>query len=588
MRSCIKLALVASLVPGCKPYHAPEANADLKSDEAPAGALEPARDLATGRPVEDEAQAFRDLEVVDCPEEICTPDTELVQATPEGANQLVFAALGDKKPFGDRDVAFALAGNQSPSSFEDVSKSNADLAQAFANGGVDGLRAISAILSIGNTMSQLEGQTPKEKVASAKSILAALRELDRAQGPEFKRALLKSRNDLARFKPLQDLLGGLQENVTDEQAKRLFDSASNALDFFRNNLVSSTDDGKLKILEAMLDAIPQEFLAEGQGAAPSSLQNLGDAKTAALVQAARRFAGKDGFVNRGDAVRILPVVPKLVAEVADQMIADGMAQGMAQLAAEHPFIYRRWMRRPNGLIGRAVNRGVGQAMSMAENAKWNAVRQAGAATQKMYDDLMGELGVRRYFLDLEADSDHWDPDAELSTAEVRSLVQTLTGMTVETIGAKMVKGGGAGAGNAQANAAKIKTMVGKLRFPDGVPVSEVVSLLESYRSSGEVKLPKGMDFRLGTDGKVEVVRHHDRCECYYEPQVKACILTFKPAGDKTLRYYPSSVPSEGTCDYKTQCHENFVKGGRTTNLMKACGQTFQDRATGNVYVYGGR
>ncbi len=588
MRSRIKLALVASLVLGCKPYHAPEAGADLKADEGSDAVLEPARDLASGRPVENEALAFRDLEVVDCPKEICTPDTELVEATPEGANQLVVAALGNKNFAGGEDVQFALAGNDGASSFEDVSKNNASLAEAFANGGVDGLRAVSALLSIGNTVSQLEGQTSREKVASAKAILAALRELDRSQGPEFKRALLQSRADLAKFKPLKGVVSQLGDDLTDEDTKRFLNAASGALGFFRDNLVATTDEGKLKILEAMLDAIPQEFLGDGQGAAPNSLTSLGDAKTAALIQAARRFAGKDGYVNRGDAVRILPVVPKLVAEVADQMIADGFAQGMAKLASEHPFVYRRWMKRPNGVIGRAVNKGIGKAMSMADAAKWDAVRQAGAATQKMYDDLMGDLGVKRYYLGLEADADHWDPDAELTTPEIRSLVQVLTGMTVEGIGAKMVQSRGAGAGDAQANAAKIKGMVGKLRFPDGVPVDDVVTMLEAYRAGGEVKIPHGMDFRLGNDGKVEVVRHHQRCECYFEPQVKACILTFMPAGDKTLRFYSSSVPSNGTCEYKTQCHENFVKAGRAVNLMKACGQTFQDRATGNVYIYGGR
>jgi hypothetical protein len=263
-----------------------------------------------------------------------------------------------------------------------------------------------------------------------------------------------------------------------------------------------------------------------------------------------------------------------------------MAQGMAQLASQHPFIYRRWMRRPNGLIGRAVNRGIGSAMAQANAAKWNAVRQAGAVTQKMFDEVMGELGVQRYYLDLEADANHWDPDSELRTPEIRSLVLTLTGMSVGEIATKMMAGGGAG--NAQANAAKLKQMVGKLAFPDGLPVAEVVALLNAYRSGGEVRIPHGMDFRLGANGKLEVVRHHERCECYYEPQVKACIMTFKPAGDATLRYFPSDVPSNGACDLATQCHANFVKSGRTVNLMKACGQTFKERATGNVYVYGGR
>lgn len=590
MRQVYKLALVVlPLAVSCKPFHAAEVSTNLKADAGNPESLEPARDLATGRPVADEAAPFRELEVVDCPAEICTPDTDLVEATPEGANQLVASTLGDGRLPSGQETAFALAGENGAASFEDVSTSNTGLAQAFAGGGIDGLRALSALVTIGNTVSQLEGQTPREKVASAKAVLGALKELDRSTGPELKRSLLEGRVSLARYKPLKALIAQLGDDASDDDVKRFLRAADGALGFFRENLVSSTDEGKLHILELMLDAIPAEFLDEGQGKGPNALASLGDAKTAALVAAARRFAGKDGFVNRGDAVRILPVVPRLVAEVADQKISEGFAQGMAQLASEHPFVYRRWMKRPNGLIGRAVNKGIGNAMAQADAAKWNAVRQAGAATQKMFDDMMGELGVKRYYLDLEADLNHWDPDTELGTGEIRSLVRTLTGMSVEAIADKMIAGGGAsGAANAQANAAKLKQMVGKLSFPDGVPVNEVVVLLDAYRSGGEVKIPNGMDFRLGDAGKVEVVRHHDRCECYFEPQAKACIMTFKSAGDATLRYYPADGASNGTCDFKTQCHDNFVKGGRTVNLMKACGQTFRERATGSVFVYSGQ
>lgn len=287
-------------------------------------------------------------------------------------------------------------------------------------------------------------------------------------------------------------------------------------------------------------------------------------------------------MNRGDAVRILPVVPRLVEEVADEKIEEGFAQGMAQLASQHPFVYRRWMRRPNGLIGRAVNNGISQAMSQANQAKWQAVREAGAATQKIYEDLMGELGVRRYFLDLETDGNFYDPDTELGTGEIRALVLSLTGMTVGDIANKMIASGGAG--QPQMNSDKIKGMVSKVRFPDGLPVSEVARLLNAYRADGNMDLPSGVDFRLGQDGKVEVTRHHEVCECYFEPQLKQCILTFTMATDKTVRYFPADGASNGSCDVQTQCPANFVKTGRAVNLIKACSGSFRERATGRTFL----
>lgn len=531
MNVALTFGVVALLVlQSCKPYHAAEPQTSLKSDEGEREDKEPARDLGTRRPVADEAESYRELELADCPPELCTPDTESVALTPEGTDDLVASAAGRREIPGAETEKFALAGESF--SLDDVTSTNASLSQLLATGGIDGLRTIASIIAIGNALSKLDGRSSEEKLASAAKILT------------------EQSGDLYRF--------------------------------FRDNLVSSTTEGKLKIIQAMIDALPKELLEQNGQGAPKGLSNLSDAQTRALIQAARRFAGRDGYLNRGDAVRILPVVPRLVGEVADGMIQQGMQQGIAQLAAQHPFVYRRWMRRPNGIIGRIVNRKMGEALAQAEAQKYSAMRQAGAATQRLYEQLMGELGISRHFLDLDAESEHWDPDTELSTYEVRELVRSLTGLSVEQIGQRAMAGGGA---PSTPNPNDLKQMIGKFRFPDGVPVSYVIELLDAYSTRNEVRVPSGLDFRMGAGGTVEVVRHRERCECYFEPQVDSCIVTFQSVGDQALRYYPGSKPANGTCGYENECHVNFVKGGRSVNLMKACGRTLRMRDSGDTYVY---
>jgi hypothetical protein len=310
-----------------------------------------------------------------------------------------------------------------------------------------------------------------------------------------------------------------------------------------------------------------------------------------LMETARSIAGQDGYINRGDLPRILPVIPELVGQVADQKISEGLADGIAKLRRERPTVYRRWVRAPNGLIGRAVNREVNGQLAQANAQKWAAINKASSDLQGIFNGAMARIGASRYFLGSDSPKNYYDPANPLELEQINRLVFALTGKSVQQV-----------AGEAVGNAAFLPAVVGELQapvnaifdeveLPDGIFIEEAISILkQKIANPSAFVLPPGIRFILDARGKIKIAAVRDACTCEFTPKFNQCVFFFKPQSGPeksrdVLYYQPLGAPSAGNlCDDNAHCANNFARRDFQFYLPHACGHIFRTKPGDTLFT----
>ena len=354
--------------------------------------------------------------------------------------------------------------------------------------------------------------------------------------------------------------------------------------FFARNIEGSTLERRVQVLQHLL-ALKAD--AEQRLPALSSGGALTDAQTEVLFEAAELLAGADGYVNRGDAPRLLPVVPKIVAQIADRLIAQGMAEGVGELRARHPFVYRRWMRRPNGLIGRRVNAEIAARLSAAQRQKLEAMQKAAAASQQAWERGMTHLAVHRHGLESDGATATWDSGRELTPADVDRIVRAVTGASLAT---QLTASNAASIKNAAIERrvgalAEVKALMSRVELPDGIPVRDALTILRARRAGEELPLPWNLSFRMtqaGNATKLMIRAYRAPCECRHDAASARCVIDYADARSET-RTSSGRAPAGGAgrCDLQRDCYAEFTevyapdRSPRATYLPYACAYRFR-------------
>ena len=313
--------------------------------------------------------------------------------------------------------------------------------------------------------------------------------------------------------------------------------------------------------------------------------SMDDNRLAQILEEFKFLAGDDQFLNRGDGGRILPAIPSLVASVADQKIQEGYEQGIQQLAAEHPFAYRRWRKRPNGLIGGAVSKRINQALSTAYAQKWQAVSDAARKSQVAFEGAMVGLGVYSYYLKSDRRANLWDPAQSLDIARLKRLIVLATGKTVEQLVADPNSASGPLSGGTL-DESTLKRLLGMATFPDGLPVGESLHVLASIRAQ-DPKVPLGIFIRLNDKGQLEIRRFKQVCQCYHSEEKMECRTDFfHEFAAPPATYSYSQLPGKpGGCDTAQDCDRIFARDVEGPWLPRACGYRYLDKAKGRFRFF---
>lgn len=358
--------------------------------------------------------------------------------------------------------------------------------------------------------------------------------------------------------------------------------------YYSKNFVASNAEEKARLLDRLRDLMPavrkiQEVLTRYQ---------ITDETRALLMETAKVVAGQDGFINRGDLPRILPVVPTLVGEIADQRIEEGLADGIAKLRAEHPFVYRRWARAPGGMIGRVVNRGINKKLNEAYGQKLAAISAASGEVQKLFNGAMDRIGATRYFVGTDSPKNYYDPAAPLELPQIDRVVRALTGRSVRSVAEQAANSGG----NMEMPVARelagaAEKLFAEVELPDGIFVADgLFALQQKIANPNALILPAGIQVVLAANGKIRIGARRDPCSCEYSPKVKQCVFLFTPItgpGEKnTEKFYQGLgagvvvrdgaqvASSEPQCDVQVQCAQEFTDRGYKYFMPHSCGGYF--------------
>lgn len=378
--------------------------------------------------------------------------------------------------------------------------------------------------------------------------------------------------------------------------------------FYNKNLVAGNPQKKSQLFNRLKALIPvvrqvQQVLMRFQ---------ITDEAKSAMMETARIVAGQDGFINHGDLPRLLPVVPQLVGEIADQKIEEGLADGIAQLRRDRPFVYRRWVRAPNGLIGRAVNRTINKRLNEAYGQKYAAINQASGEVQKIFNGAMGRIGVTRYFTGTDSPTNYYDPAQALELPQIDRVIRAITGRSIRSIAEEAANSGGRMdiPPVARELSGAADKLFAEVELPDGIFVAEgLFAIQQKIANPDALVLPHNIQVVLEAGGKIRIGQRREPCSCEYSAKVGQCVYFFTPivtAGEKNSERFfqglgPGFVPGGGQvvrnrrgqvvsqggaggdpqCDEARQCAGEFQDRGYRFYMPHACGGYFWTKP-GNV------
>ncbi len=293
------------------------------------------------------------------------------------------------------------------------------------------------------------------------------------------------------------------ENVATTGLTALFGSLSSALstgaklnEFARNNIEAENEEQRAKTIKKILGLITET---------KKLLKPEDKEKLISVLPALKTIAGDDGWINRGDLPRFLPVIPNVVGAVADQKISQGYAEGIADLARSRPFAYRRWVRAPNGIIGRVVQRNVNEQLNSAYSQKWAAIRDASAQLQQGFNTLMDQIGSEGFYLDIDDGRNYYDPAAAVEEEQIDTLAKAVVGKSLrDIVQAAADRGGSVQVGDLDLGPAGV--ILNSVVLPEGIPIGEITALVKESEGFTKEVFPKNLRFKLAADGRLEIKR----------------------------------------------------------------------------------
>ena len=372
--------------------------------------------------------------------------------------------------------------------------------------------------------------------------------------------------------------------------------------YYNKNLVAANAEEKSRLLRRLRDLMP----AVKQIQSVMMRYRITDETRTLLMKTAKIIAGQDGFINRGDLPRILPVIPTLVGGIADQKIEAGLADGIATLRAEHPIVYRRWARAPGGLVGRVVNRGINQRLNDAYGQKFAAIQSASAEVQKLYNAAMDRIGATRYFLGSDSPKNYYDPALPLELPQIDRVVQALTGRSAQSIAMEAANGGGViDMSVAKELTAAAEKLFADVELPDGIFVEDgLFALRQKIADPDALILPAGIQVVLAANGKIRIGARRVPCSCEYSPKLSQCVFMFTPItgpGEKnTDKYYQGlgagvvfgggasrgarQSTGEPQCNEQAQCAQEFTDRGYKYFIPHSCGGYFWTKPENRLFT----
>ena len=372
-------------------------------------------------------------------------------------------------------------------------------------------------------------------------------------------------------------------NVSEDILKYVRDSA--ALNILRANLLGNTKEEKLALLEKL------ESFAKKMNQIIPNLDN--SIRLNSLSSLLELLAGADGYLNFGDQSRILPSVPALVAEIADQKIKEGLQSGLAKIPAEIDqrllerrggrFLYRLYhdqtilpfkalKNKVHTEINQKVSAGISTQLSAAYAQKWTAVQNAGAQSSEAFNKLMSKLGVQSFYIDSVSDTNYIDYEKPLNSGDLRNFASALK----------------IDLANPKGNVAPIGIDVSDFDFlmPDGIPIREILRLIEAEKA-GQNAIPDDLSFRFNKNGQLVIAKKRSLCKCEPNQEKNNCQISFKISKEKNFDpqktyYFESAQPAQ--CS-DSVCQGLFTKTNRAINLPKACGGVYSFANNITAFAY---
>ncbi len=361
-----------------------------------------------------------------------------------------------------------------------------------------------------------------------------------------------------------------------------------ALDILKSNLLGSSKEEKLALLDKLEDLTKKiSVVFSGSDSSGSSIE--------ALAPFAELLAGADGYLNFGDQTRILPAVPALVVEIADQKIRDGMQSGMAQIPAKIDqsllerrggrFLYRAYHNQTilpfpllknkiHSEVNQKVNSQIDSQLSTAYAQKWAAVQSAGNQSAEIFNQLMHKLGVQSYYVDSVSETNYIDYERPLNSMDLRNFASALK--------IDLNNSGASGANpSSKFNLDQIDFLM-----PDGIPMREILRLV-SLQKAGQNPIPKDIMFRFNKLGQLVILKKRALCQCEPTANKESCQISFKIANernfDSSLGYYfDRRIPSQ--CS-DIVCQELLFETNRAVSLPKACGGVYSYKNKITAFAY---
>jgi hypothetical protein len=266
--------------------------------------------------------------------------------------------------------------------------------------------------------------------------------------------------------------------------------------FTKNNIEAENDEQRAKTFKKIVSLVTET---------KKLLKPEDKDKLSSVLPALKILAGDDGWINRGDLPRFLPVIPNVVGQIADEKINQGYAEGIAELARSKPLAYRRWVKAPNGIIGRVVQKNVNQQLNAAYSQKWVAIEGASARFQQSFTSMMDTIGAERFYLNVDDGKNYYDPAATIEEKEIDTIAKAVVGKPLRDI----VRAAAENQGTVQTGSLDLgpaAILLQSVVLPEGVPIAEIDTLIRESQGFTKEVLPKNLSFRLTSDGRLEIKR----------------------------------------------------------------------------------
>jgi hypothetical protein len=270
------------------------------------------------------------------------------------------------------------------------------------------------------------------------------------------------------------------------------------------NIQGTNEAETAKILSKIRLAMESLRLSGNEG-----LEAAQSLRVTEAINAIRPLAGDDGWLNRGDLPRFLPVISNVIAKATDggsdettQGGSIGYAENVAEYAKKHAENYRRWVRTSDGLIGSLVSTRLEKRLAKNYGQHWAELRQASVGLQHAYNKLMDRHAVISFSLAPTGKLKYYDGAKVLDGSHIDHLAVALSGKTVAELMA--ISPASIGAGTLGILPSSPALAADDIELPDGLPVGDIAELLKHKKGNQNNEFPASLVFAISPNGKLVI------------------------------------------------------------------------------------